>query len=101
MVPPVIPVVAIPVAMVITIAVVAVIVPVAEVAVHVVEVVAVPGAPEVPASRHPIAAAVIARNPFISRPRAWRNIGHRSADVYPELGRLGRRCSQAQSTRYH
>jgi PIN domain nuclease of toxin-antitoxin system len=86
MVPPVIPIVVIPIPIAISVAMV---IPVAVVAVHAIEVVAIPRAHKVPASRHPIAAAVIARNPFISRSRAWRNIGHRSADIHSELGRLG------------
>jgi hypothetical protein len=92
MIPPVIVVavvIAVTIAMIIPVADVAMIVPIAVVAVHAVEVVAVPRAHKVPASRHPIAAAAIARNPFISRSRAWRNIGHRSADIHSELGRLG------------
>src|SRR3954453_5962539 len=56
---------------------------------------------ERPASRNPISIGIVAGCPFISRSRAWRHIGRRSADVDTPLGRLGRRCRHAQSPSHY
>src|ERR1035438_2828119 len=57
---------------------------------------------EVPPSGNPIPVRLIAGHPNVSRTRAGRNVGHRSARIKPEFGRLGCRRSQAhRASHYH
>jgi hypothetical protein len=58
-------------------------------------------ASEVPPSGNPISIGLVAGDPDVSRSRAGRNVGYRSARVNPKFDRLGRRRSQDRRASDH